>query len=705
MKTQTARLNWIANSVCVSSLASSLAVANDTEIPLSKLLGVRPKPSLIFINDSSGIVRAGQFTQLDYSASRPYPIPAKNAGDKSISSWTGVDILPPCTAANTRKITKTASACDFGNRQISGIGIPEQALSFAAPAVAVYSFNRTQHLSDLYMTTFVDSEQGRSTASVRKYRLQGGVIVDGDDDPATLPCKLMGESLQSQPAAVMYGGTPASPDVVIFAATNDGYVHAIDGDTGMELWAYALRELPPKLPKPFLNTRSAFKHRCVGGDVVPVVADRDQDGRIEPADGDFVHVVFGMRRGGRFVYSLDVTDSSSPRLNWRIAASSFGQSWSRPTIARIDTDQSNFSPANSDKAVVIVGGGYDPVHDALAHPTMPDAVGAGVYMLDLHTGNIIWRAGPDPAAQLTLDPGIRPGLSRSIPNQVSVVDLNGDGYADRMYASDTCGQILRFDIFPGRDPDGIATDAMVAGGVIAQLGAEGKDSPGDLDTRRFYTAPDVSVFKDNIRNSRHVAISIGSGYRPHPLDNTPVERFFSIRDSAVFTRLTQSQYDGYPIVTDADLVEVGGTAGRVIGQDQRGWMLTLPRDQKVLSSSVTFNNEIFFVALATDTVAAATCSAGLGRNLLYRVSVVNGDPVVGNLDKNVSTIADQLRMRELRQGGIAPRPRFLFPAKEGSDCTGEECTPPPVVCIGVECLDPGFANHPVRTLWTDVGVE
>jgi hypothetical protein len=39
------------------------------------------------------------------------------------------------------------------------------------------------------------------------------------------------------------------------------------------------------------------------------------------------------------------------------------------------------------------------------------------------------------------------------------------------------------------------------------------------------------------------------------------------------------------------------------------------------------------------------------------------------------------------------------------DCTGADCAPPPIACIGVECFDPGFANNPVRTLWTQDGIE
>jgi type IV pilus assembly protein PilY1 len=353
---------------------------------------------------------------------------------------------------------------------------------------------------------------------------------------------------------------------------------------------------------------------------------------------------------------------------------------------------------NSDKAVVIFGGGYDTVHDNLSHPTTPDAQGAGVYMVDLQSGDVLWRAGADGSADLQL-----PGMTRSIATQIRVIDLTGDGIADRMYASDMGGQILRFDIFAGKAPDGTGTDALVTGGVVAQLGAEGLGSPTDPDTRRFYAAPDVSIFNDNIQNRRFISISIGSGYRAHPLDNTPSDRFYSIRDQRVFGQMTQAEYDAFTPVTDSELVEVSGTVGTVLGPTDRGWKFTLPPDQKVFANSVTFNNEVFFVAFSPDTANASVCKAGEGRNFLYRVSVKNGDPIA-DLDTIVAGDEDKERVEELAQGGIAPSPAFLFPSPDPG-CTGEECSPPPIGCIGVECFDPGFENLPVRTLWTQDGVE
>jgi type IV pilus assembly protein PilY1 len=294
-------------------------------------------------------------------------------------------------------------------------------------------------------------------------------------------------------------------------------------------------------------------------------------------------------------------------------------------------------------------------------------------------------------------------MTRAIPSRIRVLDMTGDGFADRMYAADLGGQIWRFDIMNGNKPED-----LVNGGVIARFGAEGLPAPPSAsDTRRFYTAPDVSLFRDLKQNRRYLSISLGSGYRAHPLDSSATDRFYSLHDKDVFNSLTQGQYDSYVVATDADMVETSGKFDVEIKSSDRGWKFTLPPGEKILSDSQTFDDSIFFVSFEPDVASDDPCQAGLSVNRLYRVNVINGDPVVPleALDPTDPEAVDAERVTELEQGGIAPRPSFLFPSPtDPDDCTGSECSPPPIGCVGVECFDPGFPNHPVRTLWTQDGV-
>jgi type IV pilus assembly protein PilY1 len=677
--------------------------------------------------------------------------------------------------------------------------INDRSLSFSAPAVSVNTFNRTQNLNDIYITTFGAKAKAHWPGNLKKYRIDDGSVVDSnlvdavdpttgffldtahsfwtaggadgndvrlggaahqlptpvlrnlytnntgsdltaaandvspsnlpaftladfgltgaigeptmdelvrwargedlldeDNNIATLVRRTMGDPLHSQPAAIVYGGTAANPDVVVYTATNDGYLHAIAGDTGSELWSFIPKQLLSNLTRLYFDPNSKYKQYGLDGNVVPIVKDVDQDGVVEPADGDFVIIVFGMRRGGSTYFALDVTNKNSPSLLWTNTFAESGESWSTPVVARMDIASVS---QNADKAVLVIGGGYDSVHDTTAHPANPDGQGAGIHILDLQTGTRLWRAGSDNGADLELSVTNRE-MDRAIPNEVRVIDLSGDGYADRMYATDLGGQVWRFDVFNGQDPSNLVT-----GGVIAQLGADGVNgSVSAAETRRFYNAADVSLITDNQQQRRYIAVSIGSGYRAHPFDLSAADRFFSLRDGDVFNQLSQNDYDNYSIINEGDLIEVSGQTQTVVTSADGGWMFTVPNNEKILADSLTFNDQIFFVSFTPDSNAAATCAAGKGTNFLYRMSAVNGDPIVPNIDTLDPNIADDERRTTLQQGGIAPSPTILFPSPP-DNCTGVECKIPPLMCVGVECEPPGFKNNPVRTLWTQDGIE
>ena len=677
--------------------------------------------------------------------------------------------------------------------------INDLSLSFSAPAVSVNTFNRTQNLNEIYITTFGVKNNAHWPGNLKKYRIQDRQVVDANDvgavDPATgfflesaqsfwtvggadgndvllggaaaqLPDplarnlytnnggsddlsttsnhvtpsnsgaftgsdfgltgatgeptidemirwargedltnvdnntnttirKTMGDPLHSQPAVVVYGGTPLNPDVVVFTATNDGYLHATVGATGNELWSFVPHELLANFTRLYFDPNSRYKQYGIDGNVVSIVKDVDQDGIVESADGDFVYLIFGMRRGGDFYYAIDVTNKTSPSLLWKHVNADVGESWSTPVVSRMDIGSVT---QNGDKAVVIFGGGYDTVHDSTTYNPIADASGAGIYALDLESGTLLWRAGSDLGANLTLDTTDRE-MDRAIPNQVRVIDFSGDGFANRMYATDLGGQVWRFDIFNGEDPNDLVT-----GGVIAQLGAEGLGTPTAADTRRFYNAPDISLVTDPHQQRRFIGVNVGSGYRAHPFDLSAADRFFSIRDDKPFTPLSQAAYDSYDIVTDADLVEVSGQTQVVVTANDRGWKFTLPANEKILADSLTFDDQVLFVAFTPDTDASVTCAAGRGTNFLYRMSAINGDPVVDNISVLNPADSNDERRTTLQQGGIAPSPTVLFPAPD-DNCTGDDCQQPPLGCVGVECFDPGFDPFPVRTLWTQDGIE
>ena len=104
-------------------------------------------------------------------------------------------------------------------------------------------------------------------------------------------------------------------DIVVYAATNDGYLHAIDAGTGEEMWTFIPKEMLPNMVDLFDDETINYKQYGIDGDLVPIVVDRNHNGTIE-AGTDFVYLVFGFRRGGDSYYALDVTNKNSPKVKW-----------------------------------------------------------------------------------------------------------------------------------------------------------------------------------------------------------------------------------------------------------------------------------------------------------------------------------------------------------------------------------------------------
>ncbi|MGB5277700.1 MAG: hypothetical protein WBP02_11080, partial [Gammaproteobacteria bacterium] len=261
---------------------------------------------------------------------------------------------------------------------------------------------------------------------------------DGDISDAR---QEMGDPLHSQPALVQYGeyGFDSDgdgindPDLVGYIATNDGYLHAVETVIGWELWSFIPKELLPNLSLNFKDESTSPKTYGLDGDVVAWINDVDNDGTVNGSD--HVYLYAGMRRGGRNIYSLDVTNRYSPRLRWVIQGGTgdyaeLGQTWSTVNVETLKL-------GGAEKTVLIFGGGYDPDQDSATVRTA-DNIGRGVFIADAETGALLWRAGPDAGADLQLT-----DMQYSVPARVKPIDIDGNGFIDRLYIGDMGGQIFR----------------------------------------------------------------------------------------------------------------------------------------------------------------------------------------------------------------------------------------------------------------------
>jgi len=482
----------------------------------------------------------------------------------------------------------------------------------------------------------------------------------------------MGDPIHTQPVAIVYGKlADGTDDTVVYAPTNDGYLHAIDASTtptgtdtatsGNELWAYIPKEMLPHLKDLYANKPTATKHYGLDGSIAVLRYDINGDGTISGNDRVILYFGTGRNADTSAYYALDVTDRNNPKLLWKDDGSKLpglGQAWSTPVITRVNIGGAT---QNSQRLVLVIGGGYDAMEDNNAYYAS-DTVGNHVYMVDAISGNLLWSAGKNGANFNSAN------MDHAIPSTVSVIDVNGNGYADRMYVGDMAAQVWRFDITNGN-----SAANLVAGGVIASLGTKLDAVHPLADQRRFYSAPDVSA-EQKAKLTPFMSIAIGSGYRGHPLNQSVHDRFYDVRDYNGFRSLTQAQFNALPVVRDAlstgmpALVDITASATPNLPPAAVGWQLDLnthpdwTSGEKSLVPSRTFSDSVIFTTYTPNTtVPTDPCSGvGTGTNRAYAVSVFDGSPTFDRNNDNVLTTSD--RSQDLRQSGIAPETAFLFPA-------------------------------------------
>ena len=381
---------------------------------------------------------------------------------------------------------------------------------------------------------------------------------ENEDGNETDERKFMGDSLHTTPIMVNY---TAGPEQVLYVTTNAGMLHAFDvsGDTPRELFAFIPPELLPKLDILYRNNNHDAKDSKVYG----------LDGNMAVwQDGARTYLYFGMRRGGGNYYALDVTDPEEPKWMWTITGgegdfAELGQTWSTPQLTRVMSK-------GSETMALVFAGGYDTNQDDLSKTVRSnDGIGRAIFIVDAKTGDKIWSAGPDDAHDLTLAK-----MKNSIPSDARIIDLDGNGLADRLYVGDTGGRVWRIDIDQ--------TDVSKSSGYLLADFNDGTDT----GNRRFYYAPSVAFD----RQSR-LMVAIGSGYRAHPTETTTEDRFYVFQD--------QDAKIGKPsasrgAVTEGDLGDI--TNQLALTSNEPGWYIRLEPKEKVLAESIIFNNKVIFTS-------------------------------------------------------------------------------------------------------------
>ena len=511
--------------------------------------------------------------------------------------------------------------------------------------------------------------------------------------------KSMEDPLHSTPVLLNYGSVSINgetvPDSTLFIGTNSGYLHAFDthAEKPLERFAFIPKELLPVATKYY--EKKGQKKYGLDGHISVWHDDTNKDMIINNSEEAYLYI--GMRRGGSSYYALDVSNRNQPKLLWQINGrnhqngpfENLGQTWSK--MLPIDIKWNGVK-----KKALIFSGGYDIAEDNNLRRT-DHSVGNAIYMVDAKTGALLWKAGKS-GAHLNI-----PEMKSAIVGDVVAIDDNSDGYVDLLYVADLGGRVFRIDF----DQSETSASAYATGGMIADLG----NNSGQSEHVRFYNTLDVVYSKafsyvestdtgTNMVNGKpRYVLSIGSGYRAHPLDNRATDHFYVLFDyntegpalgsdgKPTYSSITRSQLQKFTLTGSSkaitpsletnngfyvELINAGSSKG----------------GEKVLSDSLTLDNTIYFTTFRPSTgTMSSSCAADTGQSRLYKLSLKPG----------VSSLA----VEDLNIPGIAPKPVVIMPKapKDGDD----EVDTSPKLLISTQIVDTENSEYPLKkTYWREL---
>lgn len=359
-------------------------------------------------------------------------------GEYESSTWSGtfgcypvtnggyVNLTAPCfglAASSPLDVQAKAVTRRIGTRKDDASGTPIEFIYPSLSATQQLAMGATAAIA----TPNVDFIRGTSLA------------------PAGLRARttVLGDIIHSRPYYYTDGTNPT-----VFVGANDGMLHAFNATTGDERWAYVPSMLIPKLPA-LSSTGYAHDYYVDGSMSINKIA-----------GGTKTLLIGALGAGGKGLYALDITNltagtglAAGQKGMWEItnttvtgtatrAASTvyknLGDTYSNPALV----------PTQDGSDAVIVGNGYNNTGNGCAE----------LFVIDAATGNKI--------AEINTN-----ACSTTSPNGLSspmVIDSNGDGKADRVYAGDIDGNMWLFDMLDPAPANWKASLLYATGKAITQ---------------------------------------------------------------------------------------------------------------------------------------------------------------------------------------------------------------------------------------------
>jgi hypothetical protein len=406
-----------------------------------------------------------------------------------------------------------------------------------------------------------------------------------------------------------FASAQSSRTPVVYVGANDGFMHGFRASDGKEVIAYA----PNTLFSTSINagyhrlSDPNFNHNNLYVDGTPTVSDAFFAGP-NAATKTWRTVLAGtLGGGGRGLFALDVTDPSTFRESnaaktvlWEFTNghdAHLGYTYSRPTIALM----------NNGRWALITGNGLE--------DTATDSTGgqAQLFIIYLDGGvDGAWTEGSD---YLRISTGSGSTGSRNGLFSPAVVDLDGNGTADRIYAGDLNGSLWSFDVSNSTDTKWI-------------LAHKGQSLFTGNSGQAITTRPTV-IRHPTVTNGSppNLMVLFGTGRFLADSDKirTDTQSFYGVWDNgaAGLTRsdlvaqsfLLNSASEGRVTVSDLD-VKYSSTTGR-----KYGWYIDLPaKGERVVSEALVRGKIVYFNSIIPD---ISVCASG-GTGWEMSVKIENG---------------------------------------------------------------------------------
>ncbi|MCF6353493.1 MAG: hypothetical protein L3J26_00055 [Candidatus Polarisedimenticolaceae bacterium] len=396
---------------------------------------------------------------------------------------------------------------------------------------------------------------------------------------------------------------------MIYVGTNGGGLHGFNANNGEEVFAYFPKALFSDAENAGLHWLAdpGYIHRYYA-DQTPAI------GNVFIKDAWRTVLVSGLRGGGKALFALDITDpgaladesTAATKVLWEFTHKYLGYTFGQPTLAKL----------NNGKWAAIFGNGYD---------NGPDGDGkARLFIVNLSDGKIIriinTGVGSIENGSCSDEESKCNGLSAP-----AIVDLNGDGIADRAYAGDLAGNLWAFDLSSKKKSQWKKSKLF-------------KTNDGQPITTR--PAVTLHPYQRGSGTTPNTMLFFGTGQyiNKTDIDNETTQSFYGIWDNGsevtnVETNLVKQEITEHEITIDNSTYKVRTMSSNPVSYPtKRGWYVNFKTSkERTIVNPVIFGSLVIFTTIIPE---QNLCGVGGGSWLMVLDSNSGGAPRFTALDIN-----------------------------------------------------------------------